>query len=528
MPCTPLPSLTPPSVVQPAQRVYSHLPSALSPFSSPRSAVSRTSPRPLQLSSPRLCIAFLHCGAADLPLSSSSAFLLLCSLCFLPSSALWPSLARFLSPRLPLCCPALLCRFPLSVSTAALPLPLLPSFHLHLHLPSLSPPPQLLLRPFTLHSSAPSRPLRATAQSLPTRLSRPPTPTPLPSTSPPPLLMAAISPPSTAAVGSSPPPPLRAGLLPLRPSPMSRLRGGGGEGGAASSLSHPPHAGGGGTSGLGATGNGALGVLGRSEFSSPPSLHSSVGRLTIRPPPAVMDEEKLKKYKTAMVRPATPLTTLSVCPVTPHPLLCLAAPLPRGQCQRQRTVEGCSFGVHCDFAHSTEELRRSLNVVAYAPVMCQIRGCVDPLCTFSHCMYESQYHPDVSHSISPQHRRSSCPTTSPLSPLSLRGLCWRCPGVQDEDLQPLGQGGWLPARRLLLLCPRQGGAAQQDAQVRRRLCGRPLGAHPPRSPQRRRPQRPRPLRPLPLRQEPRHRRRTRPQSGGRQPPAGGRPRNPRP
>ena len=46
-------------------------------------------------------------------------------------------------------------------------------------------------------------------------------------------------------------------------------------------------------------------------------------------------------------------------------------------------------------AHTAEELRRSLSVVAYAPVLCSVKGCSDPQCAFAHNMAESQYHPDV-------------------------------------------------------------------------------------------------------------------------------------
>ena len=89
--------------------------------------------------------------------------------------------------------------------------------------------------------------------------------------------------------------PLRAGLLPLRPSPMSRIRGLSGNGGPTppSSPTLPSAA----TGAGGVVGGAAVcpGPSSRAEWpSSPPSLHSSVARLSIRAAP-IMDEEKLKK-----------------------------------------------------------------------------------------------------------------------------------------------------------------------------------------------------------------------------------------
>lgn len=49
----------------------------------------------------------------------------------------------------------------------------------------------------------------------------------------------------------------------------------------------------------------------------------------------------------------------------------------------------------CEFAHGRDELRRSLAVTDYAPVLCTIPGCRDSSCKFSHNLSESQYHPDV-------------------------------------------------------------------------------------------------------------------------------------
>ena len=139
------------------------------------------------------------------------------------------------------------------------------------------------------------------------------------------------------------------------------------------------------------------------------SYVSSVSRLSSRAAAmGGMEEDKLRRYKTVM-------------------------------CQRMSGPEGCKYGVHCDLsvnrrthtqphdeplpllssslplspvicvclccaaavwlcwrsAHTADELRRSLSGVAYAPVLCAVKGCSDPLCKFAHNMAESQYHPDV-------------------------------------------------------------------------------------------------------------------------------------
>ena len=218
-----------------------------------------------------------------------------------------------------------------------------------------------------------------------------------------------------------PPPPLphephtgrRRRRLPVSPAPPR-----------PSSLPSPPpgtasgHVGG---ASCGGGGSGGSGVMGSPRgVGWPPSQLSSVGRLTARPCPTIMDEDKLKKYKTTMVPSRSHHSThLSHSPHSSSTAGCIdftslpsslsaAPPLCPVQCQRLLSAEGCKFGVHCDFAHGEEELRRSLNAVAYAPVICQIKGCVDKLCKYAHNMAESQYHPDVS-IITPLHASCACP-----------------------------------------------------------------------------------------------------------------------
>ena len=228
------------------------------------------------------------------------------------------------------------------------------------------------------------------------------------------------SPSSPSATVSSPTlSPSRVALHPLRPSPMSRIRARLGSGMAEGTEPADLTLDGGGSAESAVYGG---------------AIHSSVSRLSSRALQSSgagsgaaggMDEDKLRRYKTVT-------------------------------CQRLGGAEGCKYGVHCDLsvqhsttehspvrfpahtpaaklfgglaarrplsshcqlhflvllcpyridtvslvvvpcsAHSAEELRRSLSVVAYAPVLCSVKGCSDSQCKFAHNMAESQYHPDV-------------------------------------------------------------------------------------------------------------------------------------
>ena len=282
--------------------------------------------------------------------------------------------------------------------------------------------------------------------------------------------MASASSPTLSSSSSSPSSSPRFALHPLRPSPMTRIRGGrlGSGGGTKGEVSSGQSANEGEASRDSADGGGG-------------SFVSSVSRLSSR---AVqlggMDEDKLRRYKTVM-------------------------------CQRLSGPEGCKYGVHCDLsaeqqlklsaihrtttahpptasvcavcclfsplcacfcctvlcllstaslccvsAHTADELRRSLNGVAYAPVLCAVKGCSDPLCKFAHNMAESQYHPDV-HKHGTLHTHCLCAGRSPCASPCLYSptvsvcccslLAVACePGIQDQAVLPLRQAQRLPSQ----------------------------------------------------------------------------------
>lgn len=78
----------------------------------------------------------------------------------------------------------------------------------------------------------------------------------------------------------------------------------------------------------------------------------------------IMDENKLRKYKTVM-------------------------------CQRMLRNATCRYGLLCDFAHDETELRRNLNQCWYYGVKCEKEMCKDKDCRFSHNDMEIMYHPHI-------------------------------------------------------------------------------------------------------------------------------------
>lgn len=108
-------------------------------------------------------------------------------------------------------------------------------------------------------------------------------------------------------------------------------------------------------------------------------------------------------------------------------------------------------------AHTADELRRSLVSVAYAPVLCAVKGCSDPLCKFAHNMAESQYHPDVTraqhiarHNLSTAHSIARLSDTDHLSLLLYSLLCHSLlplvTGIQDQAVLALRQAQWLSSQ----------------------------------------------------------------------------------